>query len=163
MKPRSPTRDIKPANILLVQEPGSPLRSRLGDFGIAKLHFDKLDARPGTKNLMGSPGYMAPEQCDAERGSGAVDHRADVYALASVLYQMTTGRRPYPGNSLYHLIESVANNRPIPRPNTLLLDLPQACDDAIMDGLVHDREKRIQTAKELVPRPMMFEPAPCVV
>ncbi len=145
-------RDIKPANILLVQEPGSPLRSRLGDFGIAKLHFDKLDARPGTKNLIGSPGYMAPEQCDAERGSGAVDHRADVYALASVLYQMTTGRRPYPGNSLYHLIESVANNRPIPRPNTLRPDLPKACDDAIMDGLTHDREARIQTAKELVSR-----------
>lgn len=65
---------------------------------------------------------------------------------------MTTGRRPYPGNSLYQLIESVANNRPIPRPNTLRLDLPKACDDAIMDGLVHDREKRIQTAKELVTR-----------
>ena len=145
-------RDIKPANILLVQEPGSPLRARLGDFGIAKLHFDKLDARTGTKSLMGSPGYMAPEQCDAVRGSGAVDHRADVYALASVLYQMTTGRRPYLGNSLYQLIESVANNRPIPRPRTLRPELPQECDDAIMDGLAHNREARTQTVKELVSR-----------
>ncbi len=143
-------RDIKPANILLVQEPGSPLRSRLGDFGIAKLHFDKIDARTGTKSIMGSPGYMAPEQCDAVRGSGAVDHRADVYALASVLYQMTTGRRPYLGNSLYQLIESVANNRPIPRPRTLRPELPQECDDAIMAGLAHNREARIQTVKELV-------------
>lgn len=145
-------RDIKPANILLVQEPGSPLRARLGDFGIAKLHFDKLDARTGTKSIMGSPGYMAPEQCDAVRGSGAVDHRADVYALASVLYQMTTGRRPYLGNSLYQLIESVANNRPIPRPRTLRPELPQECDDAIMDGLAHNREARTQTVKELVSR-----------
>ncbi len=145
-------RDIKPANILLVHEAGSPLRSRLGDFGIAKLHFDKLDSRAGTRTLLGSPGYMAPEQCDLARGSGDVDHRADVYALASVLYQMTTGQRPYPGNSLYALIENVANNRPIARPRTLRPDLPKACDDAIMDGLAHNRDARIQTVKELALR-----------
>ncbi|MBP9086304.1 MAG: serine/threonine protein kinase [Kofleriaceae bacterium] len=145
-------RDIKPANILLVHEAGSPLRSRLGDFGIAKLHFDKLDTRAGTRNLLGSPGYMAPEQCDLTRGSGDVDHRADVYALASVLYQMTTGQRPYTGTSLYQLIENVANNRPIPRPRTLRPDLPKACDDAIMDGLAHNRDARIQTVKELALR-----------
>ena len=145
-------RDIKPANILLVHEAGSPLRSRLGDFGIAKLHFDKLDTRAGTRNLLGSPGYMAPEQCDLARGSGDVDHRADVYALASVLYQMTTGQRPYTGNSIYALIENVANNRPIARPRTLRPDLPKACDDAIMDGLAHNRDVRIQTVKDLALR-----------
>ena len=145
-------RDIKPANILLVQEAGNALRSRLGDFGIAKLHFDKLDTRAGTRNLLGSPGYMAPEQCDLARGSGDVDHRADVYALASVLYQMTTGQRPYTGNSIYALIENVANNRPITRPRTLRPDLPKACDDAIMDGLAHNRDLRIQTVKDLALR-----------
>lgn len=145
-------RDIKPANILLVHEAGGALRSRLGDFGIAKLHFDKLDTRAGTRNLLGSPGYMAPEQCDLARGSGDVDHRADVYALASVLYQMTTGQRPYGGNSIYALIENVANNRPIARPRTLRPDLPKACDDAIMDGLAHNRDARIQTVKDLALR-----------
>jgi serine/threonine protein kinase len=145
-------RDVKPANILLVKEPASPLRSRLGDFGIAKLHADKLEERIGTRRFMGSVGYVAPEQCDFEKGSGQVDHRADVYALASVMYHMCTGRPPYHSGTLYQMIENVANNRTFPRPEEIRAGLPQKCSDAILAGLEHDREKRIQSVKDLVLR-----------
>ena len=145
-------RDIKPANVLLVQEPGGPLRARLGDFGIAKLHVDRMHGHKETMQLLGSPGYFAPEQGDTKRGSGNVDHRTDVYALASMLYEMVTGQRPYPGNNMFQLIEAVARNQPIALPRILRGDLPKECEDVIMQGLAHNREERIQTVKELVTR-----------
>jgi serine/threonine-protein kinase len=145
-------RDIKPANVLLVQEPGGPLRARLGDFGIAKLHLDRLHGHKETMQLLGSPGYFSPEQGDTKRGSGNVDHRSDVYALASMLYEMVTGQRPYPAGNIYQLIEAVARNQPIVLPRILRGDLPKECEEVIMEGLAHDREVRVQTVKELVTR-----------
>ncbi|HPH64297.1 MAG TPA: protein kinase [Kofleriaceae bacterium] len=145
-------RDIKPANVLLVQEPGGPLRARLGDFGIAKLHLDRLHGHKETMQLLGSPGYFSPEQGDTKRGSGNVDHRSDVYALASMLYEMVTGQRPYPAGNVYQLIEAVARNQPIVLPRILRSDLPKECEEVIMEGLAHDREVRVQTVKELVTR-----------
>jgi len=73
-------RDIKPENILMDREG----RVKIADFGIAALAGD-----PGER--AGTPPYMAPEQVDAKPG---VDHRADIYALGVVLYEMLTGERP---------------------------------------------------------------------
>ncbi|HEY1123857.1 MAG TPA: right-handed parallel beta-helix repeat-containing protein, partial [Haloferula sp.] len=73
-------RDIKPENILLDREG----RVKIADFGIATLAGDAAE-RAGT------PDYMAPEQ---SRGAKAIDHRADIYALGVVLYEMLTGERP---------------------------------------------------------------------
>jgi len=144
-------RDIKPANILLVEEPGGLLRAKLGDFGIAKLHDEQLafGMQTGTKKILGSPGYMAPEQCV---GRGGVDSRADVYAFGSVLYEMVTGQRPYPSNSLFELINNVVSNAPFPLPGQLRRDLPPEWDAVIMGCLAHRREDRIQTIKEVVRR-----------
>jgi hypothetical protein len=144
-------RDIKPANILLVQEPGGLLRAKLADFGIAKLHDEQLAfaMRTGTKKILGSPGYMAAEQCT---GSAGVDSRADVYAFGSVLYEMVTGRRPYLGDSLYELISNVVSNAPFPLPGQLRRDLPPGWEAVIMGCLAQRREDRIQTVKEAVRR-----------
>ena len=77
-------RDLKPANIL-VDDAG---RARILDFGVAKL----VGSDPDMPDLVGTMGYMSPEQL---RGERAVDGRTDVYSLGVILHEITTGQRPY--------------------------------------------------------------------
>ena len=82
-------RDIKPDNIIL----DSKGRVKVADFGLAKL-LDRVPADvslTGTNQVMGTPHYMAPEQM---QGSRDVDHRADIYSLGVVFYEMLTGQLP---------------------------------------------------------------------
>jgi serine/threonine-protein kinase len=87
-------RDLKPDNVFLVPDPELPTgeRVKLLDFGIAKLAGNDERSHTRTGTVMGTPTYMAPEQC---RGSGRVDHRADLYALGCVAYEMLCGRPPF--------------------------------------------------------------------
>jgi len=91
-------RDLKPDNIMLVPDPHMPggERTKLLDFGIAKLG-DGWVGREGhtvTGTVLGTPAYMAPEQC---AGSTKIDAKADVYSLGCVLYHMLSGRPPFVG------------------------------------------------------------------
>src|SRR5207249_10707883 len=79
-------RDIKPGNILLENSTG---RVKITDFGLARAVDDAKITRDGI--VAGTPEYMAPEQA---RGA-ALDHRADLFSLGSVLYAMCTGRSPF--------------------------------------------------------------------
>jgi serine/threonine-protein kinase len=90
-------RDVKPDNVFLVAGPRA--RSGIGeeqvkllDFGIAKLVGAPDTLLDGDGMVAGTPAYMAPEQCV---GTGDCDHRADLYALGCVLFEMLTGRSPY--------------------------------------------------------------------
>jgi serine/threonine protein kinase len=88
-------RDLKPDNVFLVRDPDVPggERPKLLDFGIAKL-ADTAHKSNATRTgvVMGTPKYMAPEQC---RGIGGVDARADLYAIGCILYEMVAGRPPF--------------------------------------------------------------------
>lgn len=144
-------RDIKPHNILVGPRQQREHFVRIVDFGIAKLLDPHLAGKfkTQTKALMGTPGYMAPEQAAGGRN---IDARADVYAVGVVAYRMLTGRRPYTADSLYELIESQASDAPFPRPRELRPDIPAEWDDAIMAALVNKRDKRLATVRELALR-----------
>jgi serine/threonine-protein kinase len=100
-------RDVKPANVMLVADPNAPPETapsvvKLLDFGVAKLLRDTQSrARTSPGQLLGTPEYMAPEQCG---GDGNVDGRTDVYALGCVLFEMICRRPPFFARRLSELI-----------------------------------------------------------
>jgi serine/threonine-protein kinase len=136
-------RDVKPANVMLHLPSGS---LKLTDFGLARLH-DATRTRSGL--LLGTPAFMAPELL---AGAGA-DTRSDLYALAAMLFQLLTARLPHEGESMGHLLQSIAREQPLAL-HALRPELPAALSALLAralskspaaregDGLVLARELR---------------------
>ena len=97
-------RDVKPANVIVAPDG----RVKIVDFGIAKLADQSRLTRDGT--AVGTAGYMAPEQVRGEE----VDPRTDVWALGVVLYEMVTGRTPFPGENDHDRIRAILTRDPEP-------------------------------------------------
>jgi predicted Ser/Thr protein kinase len=130
-------RDVKPANIMFNSD-GQPI---LTDFGIAKM----IDVAGLTASgaMVGTPAYMAPEQGMGQAG----DERSDVYSLGVILYQLTTGHRPFDadtplGVALKHI------NAPLPPPIVVNPNLPRSIEAVTLKALAKDPDNRYQTAKE---------------
>ncbi|OBA63603.1 protein kinase [Mycobacterium sp. 1100029.7] len=130
-------RDIKPSNILVTNRDFVYLI----DFGLARTAADTVLTHTG--HTMGTMAYMAPE-----RFRGMTDHRADVYALACVLYECLTGHLPYPGDSLEQQVNGHLNTPP-PRPSAESAEVSAALDAVVARGMAKDVEQRYQTAIEL--------------
>jgi serine/threonine protein kinase len=142
-------RDLKPDNVILVpdQELASGERVKLLDFGIAKLAPVAGEiSQTRTGMVMGTPTYMAPEQC---RGAGAVDHRADLYALGCVAYQMLCGQPPFVSDGAGDLIARHLYFQPQPL-RSLRPELPADVDDLVLWLLQKDPAARPATAADLV-------------
>ncbi len=92
-------RDLKPANVLVDLSSGTPI-PKVMDFGIAKSLEDE-GQQTKTNALLGTPHYIAPEQANSSKH---VDHRADIYSLGVMLYEMLCGRQPFAGRDLLQLI-----------------------------------------------------------
>lgn len=130
-------RDVKPSNILLTSRDFAYLI----DFGLVRTVGDAGMTTAG--NTLGTLGYMAPERFEG----GAIDGRADVYALACVLYELLTGVRPYQADSLEQQIAGHMMSPP-PKPSAIDRRLG-AFDDVVATGMAKKPAKRYQTAAEL--------------
>jgi serine/threonine kinase PknH len=131
-------RDIKPQNALLTGDDFVYLI----DFGI--VHDAKSTRLTSTGMMVGTFAYMAPERFT----TGTADARADVYALACVLYECLTASPPYPGESMEQQITGHLTLDP-PRPSERRPDIPAGFDEVIAAGMAKPVEERYQSAREL--------------
>ncbi len=129
-------RDIKPANVWLEAGTG---RVKLLDFGLAKPMAGADLTQAG--ELAGTPSYVAPEQAAGR----ATDHRADLFSLGCVLYELTTGRRPFPGETAWAALTALATVTP-PRPRAVNPAVPPALDALIVRLLKKDPAGRPASA-----------------
>lgn len=129
-------RDIKPSNIM-VNDNGQIM---LTDFGIARLESSDL-TQVGT--TMGTPNYMAPEQCMGQR----IDGRADIFSAAVILYQLLTGEKPFAGANITSIMHKILKVDPVP-PSELNLQVPKAFDAVIAKGVAKRPDDRYATAHE---------------
>jgi len=139
-------RDLKPGNILL-QPVGDALVPKITDFGLVKALQPTTSGGHHTRTgaMMGTPAYMAPEQfADA----GKVDHRADIYSLGAVLYQVCTGRRPYEDDDTWTLLEAIHGGDP-PSVSELRPELPPGIHDVLAKALCTEPGGRTASAREL--------------
>src|SRR4029453_11192907 len=131
--------DLKPANVLLSGHP--PTWAKLADLGLALPSRGSRISHAGT--IVGTAAYMAPEQALGK----TLDGRADLYALGVVLYELTTGRVPFPGNDPLATI-SQHLHAPVVPPRALRPDLPRALETVILRLLAKDPDQRFATAGE---------------
>jgi TolB-like protein/Tfp pilus assembly protein PilF len=140
-------RDLKPANIMIAADG----RVKVLDFGLAKEigasgPADATRASAGHTQqgvVMGTPAYMSPEQLAGR----PVDHRTDLFSLGVVLYQMTSGRRPFDGASSIELASAILRDTP-PLVTDVRGDVPAGLAQLIHRCLEKDPRQRIQSARE---------------
>ena len=142
-------RDLKPENVFVVHDaevPGGE-RIKLLDFGVAKLAGESAPSinvtRTGT--VIGTPTYMAPEQC---RGV-AVDHRVDLYALGCVVFELCSGRPPFIGEGAGDVLAAHIHV-PAPRLSAMQVEAPYAVEQLVERLLAKSPADRVQTAEALI-------------
>ncbi len=141
-------RDLKPDNLYLITMKGKKNFVKVVDFGIARI-ADDAGASTGktqTGMVMGTPAYMSPEQ-----GSGAsnkIDGRSDVYSLGVMMFQLATGRLPFPGSNFGEVLIGHLQLAP-PQPRSINAQVPEPYEAIILKCLQKKQEDRYASMKEL--------------
>ncbi len=131
-------RDIKPSNIMILR---SGL-AKITDFGIAMIPASSIKTMTGM--VMGSPQYMSPEQVSGKK----LDHRADIFSLGVVLYEMLTGKPPFTGENIHAIMYQTVNLSP-PPPSSVNPETPRILDYIVAKSLAKQADERYQSAREL--------------
>ena len=140
-------RDLKPENIYLCPRGGDKNFVKLLDFGIAKLTGDGGQShKTRTGLVIGTPAYMSPEQCE---GKGLIDLRSDVYSLGIVMYELLTGRVPFPGEGFGEILVAHLTKQPEP-PSTINPDVTPQLEAIVMHAIEKDRNRRFQNMDEFL-------------
>ncbi len=132
-------RDISPQNVVVTFSGDV----KIVDFGIAKSDT-KMTAETQSGKLKGKVPYMSPEQARGE----AIDARSDVFAVGVMLFELTTGRRLFKGQSEFETLKLICE-REYPRPSQVHPGYPQELEAIVMKALAKDRNARYQSAREL--------------
>jgi serine/threonine-protein kinase len=132
-------RDVKPANILI----RSDGVAKVSDFGIGKLLGSSQLTQVG--QLVGSPSYMSPEQIRGE----TLDGRSDLFSLGVVAYELFTGTRPFPGDTISSLMYQIVHKEPRD-PLELRPELPPSAASLLKKALAKNRNERHADAKEFI-------------
>ncbi len=153
-------RDLKPDNVILARDG----RVVVTDFGIACAFLDRTVTSESIGVLIGTPAYMAPEQVE---GRADIDHRADIYAMGALLYELFTGESAWFGGSAF-AIASARLLRPPPDPRRLRPDLPGSYAELVLRAMARHPEDRPATMEQVaatlgnltLPAPAPIEPRP---
>ena len=160
-------RDLKPPNIMLTERDGDSDHVKVLDFGIAKLLESCAEALGGPQGLtaagmvLGTPRYMAPEQCMGD----PLDGRTDLYALGVLLYEMVFGHPPFEGSSHADTIRAQVMD-PVPPlpPRVRGVEIPAPLRALVHDLLAKSPSERPATAQQVVARlDALGGPAPSAV
>ena len=128
-------RDLKPANLFLAE--GGARRWKILDYGVSKLRESTMTE----DQVVGTPGYMSPEQAQG----GTVDGRSDVFALGAVAYRVLTGRRPFTGNGTPQLLYQVVYAQPV-RPREVAAGIPRDVELVLAVALAKLPKERFPTS-----------------
>jgi serine/threonine protein kinase len=131
-------RDIKPANVMLTGEDFV----KITDFGTAQIM--QYGASQQT-SAVGTPGYMSPEQIKGN----AVDGRTDIFSLGVVLYEMTTGQKPFRGQDIGTILYHILNEEPVP-PHQLNPNIPPGVSSTILKALSKSPHLRYENCREFL-------------
>jgi serine/threonine-protein kinase len=137
-------RDLKPDNVMIDDEGAV----KVLDFGVARLLAMPDGASLSTLStegaILGTPGYMSPEQSYGQR----VDARADVFALGALLYEMLTGSKAFTGETAFHVLLATNRDEP-PPPSRGAPGVGRALDQLVARCLAKDPKRRVATAAEV--------------
>ena len=134
-------RDVKPGNILVAKDG----RVKVTDFGIGKFTEATTSELTRTGHMVGSPAYMSPEQVKGEK----LDGRSDLFSLGIVLYELLTGARPFPGDSITTLVYQILHTEPRD-PLELKSDLPVSTREVVARLLAKAPDRRPANAQEFI-------------
>ncbi len=144
-------RDLKPENIMLGKGKDEKPSIKLLDLGIAKVANDRITAVTRGDQILGTPGYMSPEQWGSKPKDGGpkIDSRADIYSLAIVIYEMIAGRLPFTGDSLHEIAsEHLFSAPPLLHEETNLV--PPSFSLVLTKAMAKDRSQRPATCAEFM-------------